>query len=184
MGWWGSYYGYRAPKGKERLQAVLRSEKLDQETEHGKLIDAALVGTTVYGAYYNKKLDFTYGIVLLSRFDDGYLMIKSLDETCCPCESHCPKRILMKLSPLTPEHDPSGNAAAWRERCNQNLSGGDELSCLPMGTKIQLHNPSKTVLTVEKNYKGRRCYRGFGCRASARCIKSWGYDVLGVTSKG
>lgn len=181
MGWLGNYYGNRAPTGKDRLHAILRAEQLLEETEHGKLIDAVLIGTTVYGAYYNKKLDIIYAIVLLSRFEDnGYLMVKLMDETCGPCYLDCPRKILKQLSPLTPESDPNGVAANWRAECEAKIQKKivDELSKLPLYTKIRLHDPQKTMLIIKKDSNGRRCYRGQCCQASAKCVRSWGFDVV------
>ena len=180
MGWWGVYYGGKAPNRKDRLQMILHQEELDKETEHGKLIDVSLVGTTVYGAYYNKRLDKVIGIVLLSHWCDGELRIKSMDETVGPTHVQCPMRILNKLSPLTPEDDPHGWCAKWREQCvAYNKQPKGELSKLPLYTRIRLHNPQKTILIIEPGYggKGRR-YVGYGCHASARCVNSWGYDVI------
>lgn len=179
MGWWGVYYGGKSPNRKERLELVLHQEKLDKETEHGKLIDVSMVGTTIYGAYHNKITGRVYGIVLLTHWIDGELRIKSMDETMGPGESNCPVRIIKKLSPLTPEFDPHGYCADWRERCIANSKREkSKLSQLPMYTRIQLHNPQKTVLIIEPGRNGRRRYMGYGCRASAQCVNSWGFDVL------
>ena len=89
-------------------------------------------------------------------------------------------RILEKLSPLTEADDPYGWAQNWRERCTAYAKRPkDELSMLPLHAMIQLHNPDRTVLTVERSQRtGRRKYVGLGVYASAQCIKAWGYDVL------
>lgn len=179
MGWWGVYYGGKAPSRKERLELALHQEELDRENDHGKLIDVSMVGTTIYGAYYNKKTGMVYGIVLLTHWFDGELRIKSMDETMGPRESNCPARIIKKLSPLTPETDPNGWCAAWRSRCIANSGKAkSQLSKLPMYTRIRLHNPEKTVLIIEAGHNGRRTYVGYECRASAQCVNSWGYDVI------
>lgn len=175
MGWWSTYYGGKAPRGKDRLDIVLRQEELVKPTDHGEAVDAAIVGSTVYVAYHEYKTDRVYAIIFLTFWKEGCLYVKSMDESTGPCEDKCPARILRKLSPLNDTVDPHGWAAGWRKRCAQKRK---TLADLPLWTKIQLKNPQQTMLTVMENRKGRRIYLGDGYRVSAKRINAIGWEVV------
>lgn len=183
MGWDGTFMD--CPNGKDRIKKV--TEHYTWENDHVKvtLLDAALVGTTVYAAVeVIEKETMERNVrasVILTSYDkrDRCFLEKHIGEESGPHQYKCPKRILDMLTPID-----SDWANDWRDNCRKyhdelalrrKLSAGS----LPVGTKIRLHNPDATELRVLQNpYTKRKDFVGFGCRASTRCVNSWGWDVI------
>lgn len=187
MGWSSRYYGY-APKGKARIEAIINDEGLNAETEERKweVLDSALRGTTAYFAcrITNKQTGETkvFATVALTAMDKGWFAIKLMDETCGPYSYDCPKRILDLLDP------PSNDwAKEWRQKCEERRQNKDELSTLPLGTKVKLKNyaqPGDWIITVCK-YRGRRAYIDWlhSTKFTPRSIRSWGYTIYEEENK-
>lgn len=180
MGWWGKYYGC-APKGKDRVEAVIRDEGFVYENENakGEVLDSSLYGSTVYLCcrYTNKNTGETlvYASVCLTHMGkDGYFMIKTMDETMGPCYYDCPKRILDRLDP--PRNDWAKN---WREECAKRHGYKSEISKLPFGAKLRLNKPGDWVVTVCK-YRNRRAYIDWAHRTrfSPRMLNYYGYEIM------
>ena len=125
MGWTGHFLD-RNPKGRERIEEVIRLEGLNWENDNVKdeVIDSALVGTTCYFAIRRtRKKDNSsrvFGTVCLTHFMNYMgckeFRIKVMDEIVGPIEARCPLRILMKLTETTNEC-----ALDWRKRCLHHM---------------------------------------------------------------
>ena len=188
MGWDGVYMA--CPNGKERIAEATRGYNWEDDHRKVKLLDAALVGTTVYAAIEvitkaTGRRDVRASVVP-TAYDkrDKCFLTKHIGEESGPVEQKCPKRILDMLTPIDSQW-----ANDWREGCRKyheeqakrrKLSAGR----LPVGTKIRLHNPDATELRVLQNpHTNRKEFVGFGCHASTRCVNSWGWDVIEEASK-
>lgn len=183
MGWDGVYMA--CPKGKERILQATHGYDWENEQVKVHLLDAAIVGTTVYAAVEVTEKGsgkrHVRASVVLTDYDkkDCCFYTKHIGEEAGPVERCCPVHILDKLTPIDSEW-----ANKWREDCrafhrkraeaHKNSAGR-----LPIGTKIRLHNPDATELRVSMNpYTNRKYFVGFGCHASTRCVNSWGFDVI------
>lgn len=183
MGWDGVFMA--CPHGKDRIKEATRNYTWEDDNRKVTLLDAALVGTTVYAAVEvivkeTGKRDVRASVIL-TAYDkkDGCFMTKHIGEESGPHRYKCPKRILNMLTPIESEW-----ANNWRNECrryHEKLAENGKKSAgrLPVGTKIRLHNPDATELRVEMNpYTGRKRFVGFGCHASTRCVNSWGFDII------
>lgn len=183
MGWDGVYMA--CPKGKERMEYALKGYNWETDLAKARVLDSAMVGTTVYAA-----IELTVkktgekrvrGAVILTDYDkrDGCFLTKHMSEDMGPNYWECPKRILKLLTPTDSEW-----ANQWRENCYKQLAKMAErrkvsAGRLTVGTRIRLHNPDATELLVDMNpYTNRKYFVGFGCHASTRCVNSWGFDVI------
>lgn len=98
---------------------------------------------------------FTFAAIFLIRYDRGCFGYKDMDETAGPNESRAPITLLDRLSPLC---DPTGYAAAWRQRCRNwaaipSYRDGDVIE---LGTPIKLTDGS-VIRSVRKE---STCHRG------------------------
>lgn len=184
MGWDGIPMGY-CPKGKDRIMEATKGYTWEDEHRKVTLLDAALIGTTVYAAVEvivkeTGKRDVRASVVL-TEYDnrDKHFYTKHVGEESGPTKCECPKRILDMLTPIDSEW-----ANDWRKRCLEyhetqarlrKMSAGS----LPVGTVIRLNNPQQTTLTVRKNsYTKRKEFVGEYCHATVRCVNSWGWEVI------
>lgn len=189
MGWSGHYMRF-CPKGKQRIFEATKGYTWEDEHRKVTLLDAVLVGTTVYAAVEvitkeTGKCDVRASVIL-TNYDrrDNHFMTKHIGEESGPTQCACPKKILDMLTPIDSQW-----ANEWREAClkhhekqamRRKMSAGK----LPVGTVIRLNNPQKTVLTVRKNpYTKRKDFVGMHCHASVRCVNSWGYEIVEEASK-
>jgi len=158
MGWWGNYVG-TAPKGQERINAVIREEGYNGENEQfvWKVLATALRGTTVYLAVERTEKAtgerIVWAEVCLTSMRDGYLMVKAMTETMGPCECDCPKRILDLLTPAKNEW-----AQDWRKRCEEKRKTkvADKLAKLPIGAKVKRKDTGAVL--VKYQYRQRKVY--------------------------
>ena len=183
MGYWGHYIGGKAPTGQERVELVLEengfhNRRAENNGTVWEVVDTAIRGSVVYCAIRITRdgKSTVYGEVNLTFWNDGYLMVKSMEETMGPAEDKCPKHILDKLSPT--EHE---FALDWRERCRKNLTK-PELEKLPMGTRLKLKGKvqgEEVILTITK-YRNRRAYVDWGhmWKFTPRNIRAYGYEIL------
>lgn len=186
MGWWGHYYGY-APKGKDRIAAVIAEEgySSESETHRWEVVDSALKGTTVYLAI--KKTEKAtgkfevYAVVALTHMDDhGYFMIKTMSEDMLPYYYDAPKHLLDKLT--APYND---SAREWREKCAAHRTAfrHKALRGLADGAKIRITSTNEKyagrIVTVCK-YRGRRAYIDWlhYVRFGPTLLDSLGWEVI------
>lgn len=103
--------------------------------EKNKVLESSLVGSVYYAAVQTN--ESVWAAVILTSgadrndpfFNFGY---KAMDETCGPCETGCPKKILDLLTPTTSEW-----AQEWREKCrNKAKKEKSWLDNLDEGQKI------------------------------------------------
>ena len=116
MGWVGTYTG-RNLKGKERMEFAIK-----QEIDQKRVVDSAIVGTTVYVAMkYStlKNAEGVYGAVILTGYKDGEFQTNAMTEFSGPYSYDCPKRILDKLSPLVGDDKSTESARKWRRACEE-----------------------------------------------------------------
>ena len=104
MGWYGIFNNGLMTR-KENIERALSVN----------VLKSAMVGTTYYAACKDSRDGTVFGLVCLSRLEDGELMLKDMTENVGPCESNCPKSILDLLTPTDNEY-----ALKWRERCRVN----------------------------------------------------------------
>lgn len=81
----------------------------------GTAVDITFVDGVAYAACKHPANDRIEGFVVLYEYEDAdYVFTKVIHETCGPCESKCPNRILNLLSPTDSEW-----ANEWRMRCRE-----------------------------------------------------------------
>lgn len=89
-----------------------------------KVLDSSIVGSCCYGAVELKTIDDSgnlldsmiyAGICKYRILGNGEWIYKDMDETCEPCETKCPKRILDMLTPTESKY-----ALTWRKKCYEN----------------------------------------------------------------
>ena len=105
MGWTGTYLPC-CPRGTERMKRAIM-----QEVDENRVVDAMMVGTTVYLAMKGDNGDI-FGAVILTEYGNHEFCTKAMSEYAGPYSYKCPKRILDKLSPTEDE-----NAIEWRGKC-------------------------------------------------------------------
>ena len=186
MGWTGTYIG-RCPKGAERIAEAVRQEGVEWSDEKrgiiAKVIDSALVGSTVYCAvhYINeeKNIDEVYGCVILTHYKrgNGEFTTKAISETMGPGDIDCPKRILEKLSPTDREF-----AIKWRERCKARLAEktSDRLAKVDFGKAVKLTGKGYEGITLYayKRKKTKVFVDYFSnCYYTQKQVRTIGYEV-------
>lgn len=184
MGWSGTWMP--RPKGKELIAEATRGYNWEDDHRKVSLLHASNVGSTVYAAIevvtkQTGKRDVRASVILTDYYD-GHFMTKHIGEEAGPTQRACPKKILDMLTPIDSQW-----ANDWREAClkhhekqaiRRKMSAGK----LPVGTRIRLHNPDETELHVAwDGYRKRKVFLGYCCRASTRCVNSWGFDVIEET---
>ena len=101
--------------------------------EQYDVVAAAMVGSTYYAATKNKATNEITALVVLTRIDrNSYHNFghKWINEECCPCENHCPKKILKLLTPTQDE-----DSQKWRQECWENANR-PKLSDINIGQTI------------------------------------------------
>lgn len=125
MGWTYSCERPADPKG--ALDALLT---WSDARGRRRVLDSAIVRLRVYYAAVEHvasdgapQVWAAVFLVDFRRGADGLAFgYKDMAEHMGPVESHCPERILRRLTPLSEADDPQGWARAWRARCWANLS--------------------------------------------------------------
>lgn len=82
-----------------------------------RVLDAALIGSTVYAAIRTSDGREVFGLVLLTERHAGILYTKPITDDMGPAEDRCPRRILDLLTPTTEPY-----AIEWRQRCERRLA--------------------------------------------------------------
>ncbi len=109
-----------------RSHYAMNTESVEQE-----IVDAACVGSTIYGALHVKRgypgAPFTTAVVVLTQGQPKFSGFgwKEMCESMGPVESRCPTRILDRLSPpdaLGYKGECVTWAQQWRERCRANAA--------------------------------------------------------------
>jgi hypothetical protein len=167
MGW-----TFTPSQGRDRLEIIRPLLDYETDTYAQKVIDHAVVGTTVYllvsrapkaawepsTTYVNDSDGSLRWIaVYLTRkardaYDFGY---KDLQEDMGPVEAGCPRRIIAAASPLRhPDPAVEGNyAARWRQKCLDRLAAARKRKAdLVPGASIRLSCP----IDFTDGYKGDR----------------------------
>lgn len=128
MGWTGILTSKSSKEfnRKQFLDSEFTYEFKNNGTEGNcKVIKSAMIGSTWYGAiHYHSKApisgiekDYIYGMVILTRFNEGEFMYKEIPETAGPCYYDCPQSILNLLSPCDKIEDYRNWAKDWRKKC-------------------------------------------------------------------
>ena len=149
MGWISTY----KPKGEPILDFFARKGVFTWSEDCPntyRVLDSALVNMrTFYAAIeqVNKETGrrIVWAAIVLVRHypkDPCYnISWKDMDESCGPCETNCPERILKLLTPTDNEY-----ALNWRAACWTNIEKRKARRQLPSGTVLKYGN---YVLTVE-----------------------------------
>ena len=180
---------------------------------HFKVLKSSMVGTTYYAAVKSLKkaikdkqgnIEYVdlpeneqgvWAAIFLTSTDmkDYYnFSYKDMDETCGPCHNECPISILKLLTKTESKY-----ANDWRQACwdyhNKKKNNLNDISKLRVGSKVKFVANGKEYIMRKE----------FGCahlvngklqridtkwtnginRATTRCIKSWGYEVLHSATK-
>jgi hypothetical protein len=153
------------------------ADELNFSNEHGsgRVLAIATKLNVSYVAYQRTEPSgkkYVNAVVVLHNRKDGEFCYKVMDETAGPCESNCPVKILVSLSPIesfaalgTNSHEWATN---WRARCyaaiekQQNAPGdgatirfkepikftdgteGQTFTVRKTGRKVRFIDPSKT----------------------------------------
>ena len=123
-----------------------------------------LDGTPVEDATYVTDADgsITFGVVFLTRYDDGCWGYKDMEESAGPNESSAPLALIELLSDLK---DLASYAHAWRQRCRDwaaipDYQEGDKIK---LATPVTLTDGSTCQIVTATHYRRgrqkRRCYR-------------------------
>jgi hypothetical protein len=165
MGW-----TYMPSRGRDRAEIVRDQLNWENDTFTDKVLDLAVVGTTVYilvcrtpkaawepSTTYVNEADgsFRWIAVFLTQkardaYDFGY---KDLEESMGPVEARCPRRLIDNASPLRhPDPAVEGNyAARWRQKClDGSTAKAKRKADLVPGASIRLSR----VLNFSDGYKG------------------------------
>lgn len=167
-----------------------------------EVLKSAMVGSTYYAAVKRTKFStetdpeesIVFAAICLTstNMKDYYnFAYKDMDETCGPCECKCPKSILDLLSPTDNEY-----AKEWRKACyeyHESNKAKDDISNLRVGSKVKfVSNGIEYIMRKEygcahfRNGKLQRIdsrwTNGIN-KATTRCIKSWGYEILHAATK-
>lgn len=180
---------------------------------HFKVLKSAMVGSTYYAAVKllkkaikdeqgntqyvdlpENEQDVWAAIFLTStNMKDYYnFSYKDMDESCGPCHNECPVSILKLLTPTNSEY-----ANRWRKACwdyhNGKKNNKNDISNLRVGSKVKFTANGKEYI-MRKEYGCVHLVNGVvkkidtkwmdGInRATTRCIKSWGYEVIHSATK-
>jgi hypothetical protein len=165
MGW-----TYMPSRGRDRAEIVRDQLNWENDTFTDKVLDLAVVGTTVYilvcrtpkaawepSTTYVNEADgsFRWIAVFLTQkardaYDFGY---KDIEESMGPVEARCPRRLIDNASPLRhPDPAVEGNyAARWRQKClGGSTAKAKRKADLVPGVSIRLSR----VLNFSDGYKG------------------------------
>mgnify|MGYP000287580891 CR=1 FL=1 len=125
-------------------------DQITSEERRTRVLDSAIVAMREYYAAV-EQFDtdgnrFVTACVCLLRFvpnarDGMNFGYKDMSEFAGPCQTRAPERILRLLTDLTPQRDPHGYAAAWRDACWEKIKQNKSRPPLRHGTKIRIHNP-------------------------------------------
>ena len=148
MGWDGSI-PTNFKNGRVDKKAELDSRYTwEDNTTKCSVKKSKMVGSEYYAAieYQNikKGIKKIIGIVALTRMSDGYLMVKTMEETVGPYYYNCPVDILDLLTPTENEY-----ALKWRRECRKNATK-PKISVLEEGSIIAFTVPCDT----KYNHKG------------------------------
>ncbi|MCO6385360.1 hypothetical protein [Oceanicola sp. 502str15] len=157
---------------------IARLCTFETETRRTVLLKASKVGSTWYAAVNVSTLDgtpiddasyvtdpdgsITFGVVVLTRYDEGSWGYKDMEESAGPVESRAPLSLLNLLSELK---DPESYAHAWRQRCRDwaaipDYEEGDRIRLV---APVTLSEGSTCQVVTATHYRRRgqkrRCYR-------------------------
>ena len=181
MGWWGRYVGI-APNGQARIDYVINEEGMNAEDERfiWKPLASSIKGAVIYFAIERTEKAtgdrIVFANVCLTRMEkNGYLMIKSMDESMGPGYYDCPKRILDMLT------SPSNAwAENWRQKCaeRRHEKAHDQLRKCPIGTKV-VKDDTGAILEAYK-YRSRKVFVDWNERryCTASQLRRIGYRIL------
>ena len=172
MGWTGTHANFYKKKG-GRMVVDVKAECDDLFAhDHGrfKVLKSTVLGRVYYAAvaickkwpegssYKPEELveipeneRRVVGFVILTSVDNNdwfNFNFKEMEETCGPCEDHCPMGIIKLLTPTISEY-----ANEWRERCRkyaESKKTANNPSKLPIGTRIRFKAPNGEYITLEK----------------------------------
>jgi hypothetical protein len=154
MGWTGLH----RKSGQSDLEFFRR------EFQHGvhrpgygtfEILDAMTKNWTCYRACRRVGEDgqpepvFALVVPINRQGNGGMFSYKDQDETCGPCETDCPERILNRLDPLPdcghaqPTACGTCWAKQWREQCRQNIATRKIAHPVRVGQKFRLQSPLK-----------------------------------------
>lgn len=132
MGWWGHKpTHFKNGKVDRKAELIAQAEKWENFT----LLKGSLIGTTWYAAVRDDRTGEVFGMVTLTSIDDGYFMVKEMDETVGPFYYQCPMNILKLLTPTDNEQ-----ANEWRKNCWQYHEEQKDpylFKNLPEGAKVK-----------------------------------------------
>jgi hypothetical protein len=181
MGW-----TFMPSHGRDAVEIIRAQLEWENDTFTDKVIDHAVVGTTVYllvgrtpkgvwkpSATYVNDVDSSLrwiAVVLTRKARDAYdFGYKELEQSMGPVEAGCPKRIIAAASPLRhPDPAVEGNyAARWRQKClDQATARTRRKAELVHGVTIRL----SCILDFTDGYKGDRFIVEIVKRHGRNCI--------------
>jgi hypothetical protein len=109
MGW----TGIPDFKGDPKDEVLNELKGQDLET---MILESANRGKEYYAALKIKSKNEIIGVVILTEFKHGELLIKVMDESMGPYYFNCPKNVLQVLTPTKHE-----SAKEWRSKCYARL---------------------------------------------------------------
>lgn len=168
-----------------------------------EVLKSSMVGSTYYAAVKRTKFateiepeeSIVFAAICLTSTDmKSYynFSYKDMDETCGPYECKCPVGILKLLTPTDNEY-----ANEWRQACwnyhNKKKKLPNDISNLRVGSKVKF-TANGIEFIMRKEYGCAHIRNGVVKRidtiwtngynrATTRCIKSWGYEVLHEATK-
>lgn len=133
-------------------KAEFLQQEFGNDPSWGTIVDFAIKGNVIYAAvkmgskHAEREGKIFAMIILISIRKNQYnFSYKDMSESCGPCESNCPKRIISLLSPLEELYSVDSNsyqwAKEWRERC---ATEKPKTVKVIEGNVIKLETPVKT----------------------------------------
>jgi len=189
MGWL-FYSDRRVSTYADEKAEIARICTFETDTRCTKLLKCCKVGSTWYAAVCTTPHDgkpianashvldadgsFVFGVVFLTKYDDGCWGYKDIEETGGPAESKAPLHLINILSELAEE---DSHAHDWRKRCRDwaNIPTYKEGDIIKLARVVNLTDGSSCETVEATHYlrRGRkmRCYRPVGSQTLVRLSK-------------